>query len=82
MEFEVQKVRIPQGPKKLSRDRAAYFELVRQGYSSREACRIVGINYRTGKRWRNGWHSPPNNRKPVPPVRREAPAPSDQLAAT
>ncbi|MFF0447863.1 helix-turn-helix domain-containing protein [Streptomyces sp. NPDC004609] len=25
-----------------------------QGVSSVEACRIVGINRRTGKRWRNG----------------------------
>ena len=25
-----------------------------QGVSSREACRVVGVNYRTGKRWRNG----------------------------
>ncbi|WP_328959320.1 IS30 family transposase [Kitasatospora purpeofusca] len=46
---------------------------MQQGYSSREACRIVGINLRTGKRWRNGWHSPPNGRKPVPPIHVEAP---------
>jgi IS30 family transposase len=25
-----------------------------EGMSSQEACRVVGINYRTGKRWRNG----------------------------
>ncbi|WP_406187846.1 IS30 family transposase [Streptomyces sp. NBC_01006] len=47
---------------------------MRQGYSSREACRIVGIDIRTGKRWRNGWHSPPGGRKPVPPIHAEAPA--------
>ncbi|MGO4205608.1 helix-turn-helix domain-containing protein [Rhodococcus sp. TAF43] len=27
---------------------------MRQGVSNAEACRIVGINRRTGKRWRNG----------------------------
>ncbi|MFE3227624.1 IS30 family transposase [Nocardia sp. NPDC059228] len=47
---------------------------MRQGYSSVEACRIVGINPRTGKRWRNGWHSPPNGRKPKPPIHVEVSA--------
>ncbi|MFE5923860.1 IS30 family transposase [Streptomyces sp. NPDC056468] len=46
---------------------------MQQGYSSAEACRIVGINYRTGKRWRNGWHSPPDGRKAVPPIYAEVP---------
>ncbi|MFE5290530.1 IS30 family transposase [Nocardia sp. NPDC056611] len=48
---------------------------MRQGYNSREACEIVGINIRTGKRWRNGWHSPPRGAKPKPPVRVQVPAP-------
>ncbi|MEV5712203.1 IS30 family transposase [Actinoallomurus sp. NPDC052274] len=39
-----------------------------QGYSSREACRIVGINIRTGKRWRNG-RKPTTGEKGAPPVR-------------
>ncbi|MEE4488663.1 IS30 family transposase [Streptomyces sp. BE230] len=43
-----------------------------QGYSSTEACRIVGINIRTGKRWRNGHHAPPSG-KPKPPITAEAP---------
>ncbi|WSP37498.1 IS30 family transposase [Streptomyces sp. NBC_01244] len=46
---------------------------MQQGYSNREACRIVGINLRTGKRWRNGWHSPPSG-KPKPPITVEASA--------
>ncbi|MFJ2903761.1 IS30 family transposase [Streptomyces sp. NPDC087212] len=46
---------------------------MQQGYSNREASRIVGINPRTGKRWRNGWHSPPTG-KPKPPITVEAPA--------
>ncbi|MFG3018518.1 IS30 family transposase [Streptomyces sp. NPDC048254] len=37
-----------------------------QGYSTREAARIVGINLRTGKKWRNGHHSPGKGKKPVP----------------
>lgn len=47
---------------------AAYFDLVKQAYSSKEACRIVGINPRTGKRWRNG-RQPTGNTKGAPPVR-------------
>ncbi|MFE2024454.1 IS30 family transposase [Streptomyces hygroscopicus] len=54
-----------------------------QGYGIREASRIVGINRRTGKRWRNGWHSPPTGR-PKPPIAAEAPAagPSRYLRET
>jgi len=34
--------------------RERYARLIAQGFSSLEACRIVGINPRTGKRWRHG----------------------------
>ncbi len=34
--------------------REQYARLIAQGYSNSEACRIVGINRRTGKRWRHG----------------------------
>jgi IS30 family transposase len=34
--------------------RERYARLIRQGFTSLEACRIVGINPRTGKRWRHG----------------------------
>jgi transposase, IS30 family len=34
--------------------REHYARLIAQGFSSLEACRIVGINPRTGKRWRHG----------------------------
>ncbi|MFC7976079.1 transposase [Streptomyces cinereoruber] len=44
-----------------------------EGHSSREACRIVGINLRTGKRRRNGWHPPPTG-KPKPPIHVEVSA--------
>jgi transposase, IS30 family len=50
MDFEIRPLRAPQGRKKLEREREAYFLLMAQGVSSREACRIVGINRRTGKR--------------------------------
>ncbi|MFD7568895.1 IS30 family transposase [Streptomyces tendae] len=39
-----------------------------QGYSTREAARIVGIDRRTGKKWRNG-HK--RGRKVVPPIYQE-----------
>jgi IS30 family transposase len=34
--------------------RKRYARLIGQGFSSLEACRIVGVNPRTGKRWRHG----------------------------
>src|SRR6266568_553057 len=34
--------------------REQFARLIAQGFSSLEACRIVGINRRTGKRWRHG----------------------------
>ncbi|WP_394622069.1 IS30 family transposase [Lentzea sp. JNUCC 0626] len=40
--------------------------------SSREACRIVGVNYRTGKRWRNGKKQSKWN-KAAPPITAVAP---------
>lgn len=67
--FEIRKVRSPQGPVKLAREREAYFALVSQGVSSKQACLIVGVDRRTGIRWRNG-------RPPTKPVTRAAaPAP-------
>jgi transposase, IS30 family len=34
--------------------REQYARLVGQRFSSLEVCRVVGINPRTGKRWRHG----------------------------
>ena len=45
MDFEIRKDRKP-GGRRLTRERAAYFQLMEQGYSTREAARIVGINPR------------------------------------
>nr|WP_323179853.1 hypothetical protein [Streptomyces bobili] len=38
-----------------------------QGYSNNEACRIVGINRRTGQKWRNG-RSADRRQKAAPPI--------------
>ncbi|MFJ7949880.1 IS30 family transposase [Streptomyces sp. NPDC096354] len=43
---------------------------MQQGYSNKEACRIVGIDVRTGKKWRNG-NRPGKGRRPLPPASRE-----------
>ncbi|MFE5482594.1 helix-turn-helix domain-containing protein, partial [Streptomyces sp. NPDC056527] len=67
MAFEIRKIRTPQGRGKLTRERAEYFRLM-EGVSNREACRIVGINRRTGKRWRNGTNS--TQKRPAQPAHR------------
>ncbi|WP_129854263.1 IS30 family transposase, partial [Streptomyces albidoflavus] len=59
----------PQGRKALVREREEYFRLMDQGVSSREACRIVGVNRMTGKRWRNGRRAT-GAKKGALPVRR------------
>jgi DNA-binding CsgD family transcriptional regulator len=50
MHFEIRGDRTAQGPVKLSRERAEYSRLVQQGYSNKEACRLVGIDERTGRK--------------------------------
>jgi IS30 family transposase len=42
------------GPAPRTADRAAFARLISQGVSNSEACRTVGINRRTGTRWRYG----------------------------
>ncbi|MFF3467891.1 hypothetical protein [Streptomyces sp. NPDC002619] len=41
--------------------------------SSREACRIVGIDVRSGKKWRNGSHAHLGRKKAAPPIYQEVP---------
>ncbi|MCX4732286.1 hypothetical protein [Streptomyces sp. NBC_01363] len=74
MDFEIRENRgRSQGRKPLVREREEYFRLMEQGLSSREACRAVGINLRTGKRWRNGRGATtgekarPSIRRPISP---------------
>jgi IS30 family transposase len=52
--FEVRSDRGPQGRKKLHAERRAYLDLVARGVGTNEACRIVGVNRKTGHRWRFG----------------------------
>jgi IS30 family transposase len=54
VDFEIRDRSVNLGGRRLTREREAYLALMRQGVGNREACRIVGINIRTGKRWRNG----------------------------
>ena len=42
------------GAAPLEAQRRRYAELIGQGVSNAEACRVVGINRRTGSRWRHG----------------------------
>jgi len=35
--------------------REQYAALIAKGVGNAEACRIVGVNRRTGKRWRRRW---------------------------
>jgi transposase, IS30 family len=54
MGFEVRDRSVRHDGRRLTRERAAYLALVDEGVSSKEACRVVGVNTRTGQRWRNG----------------------------
>jgi hypothetical protein len=66
MDFEVRNVRtVAQGFRKLRPGRTEYFRLVKAGYSNKDACRIVGVNERTGREWRNGRRDPQRLRKPA-----------------
>jgi hypothetical protein len=55
VDFKIREIRtVAQGRKGLLREREAYSQLMQQGLSNNEACWIVGINAKTGRRWRNG----------------------------
>jgi transposase, IS30 family len=75
MDFEIREIRTAQGPKKLLRERETYFGLMQQCLSNNQACLIVGINPKTGRRWRNG-RSADRRQKAAPPVQPVVP-PSD-----
>jgi transposase, IS30 family len=68
MDFKIRDLRtVTQGRKQLVREREAYSQLVQQGPSNRKACRIVGINEKAGRRWRNG-RSADRRQKAAPPI--------------
>ncbi|WP_327337264.1 IS30 family transposase (plasmid) [Streptomyces sp. NBC_01324] len=58
MDFDIRDRTVNRGRKKLRREREEYFRLMQLGYSNKEACRVIGINLRTGREWRNGRTSP------------------------
>nr|WP_055545436.1 IS30 family transposase [Streptomyces sp. NBRC 110028] len=68
MDFKIRELRtVAQGRKRLLREREAYSQLMQQGLSNKEACRIIGINEKTGRRWRNG-RSADRRQKAAPPI--------------
>ena len=71
--FEIREDRSPQGPKKLVAERQQYLDLVAKGIGTAEACRVVGINRRTGHRWRYGQKSQAGRKAERPPAVRPAP---------
>lgn len=42
------------GPPPLAEKRALFAKLIAQGINNSEACRTVGVNRKTGNRWRYG----------------------------
>ncbi|OCC13972.1 hypothetical protein A3Q37_00244 [Streptomyces sp. PTY087I2] len=72
MDFKIRKDRKPQGARKLAEERAAYFQLMQQGMSNPQACRVLGIHRRTGQRWRNGRNASGKD-KAAPPIRAVVP---------
>lgn len=42
------------GPAPQAAKRKEFARLIARGVSNAQACRVVGINIRTGKRWRHG----------------------------
>jgi transposase, IS30 family len=74
MDFEVRDRSVNRGRRSLTEERRVYLRLMQQGMSNAEACRIVGINRRTGKRWRNG-RAPSGRNVGAPPIAVVAPPP-------
>lgn len=72
--FEIREDRSPQGPKKLVAERQQYLDLVAKGMGTAQACRVVGINRRTGHRWRFGQKSQAGRKADQPPAVRPAPS--------
>ena len=58
------------GPAPQTEKREQFARLISRGVSNAEACRIVGVNRRTGKRWRHGRTITSSSGKPLhyPPV--------------
>lgn len=48
------KSRLKPGPRGMTAERASYVRLMKQGFNNSEICRTLGINRKTGTRWRHG----------------------------
>ncbi|GAA2119344.1 hypothetical protein GCM10009759_67340 [Kitasatospora saccharophila] len=72
MDFKIRDSRKPQGRRQLTAERQAYSLLVKQGMSNAEACRIVGVSGRTGRRWLHG-RGASGRQKAVAPLTAVAP---------
>lgn len=70
--FTVREIRSHHGGVRLLAERALYLELMSQGVSTAEACKVVGINRKTGLRWRVGRSDkmPNGKRIETPPIGR------------
>lgn len=73
---EIREDRSPQGRKRLVAERHACLDLVARGVGTAEACRLVGINRRTGHRRRNGRVSQAKAGREADPQPSARPAPS------
>ncbi|WP_422524796.1 IS30 family transposase [Streptomyces sp. 5.8] len=83
MDFKIRDRSVVQGRRALSEERRLYLQLMQRGVSNKEACRIVGINEKTGRRWRNG-RAPSGGNVGASPLNAVAPpsAPSRYLRET
>ncbi|WP_033296420.1 IS30 family transposase, partial [Amycolatopsis jejuensis] len=61
----------PQGRVRLAAERRRYFDLVAEGVGTVEACRMVGVDRRTGHLWRHGRPSRAGRNTVPRPVRPE-----------
>ncbi|MFD0078958.1 IS30 family transposase, partial [Streptomyces sp. NPDC127166] len=67
MSFKAREDRQHTGGYKLRAEREEYFRLMQLGYGNRESSRLVGINPRTGREWRNG-RPQGGKKRPVAPA--------------
>jgi transposase, IS30 family len=65
MDFEIRQDR--SGRRRLPKEREAYLLLMQQGVGNTEACRVLGLNRRTGTRWRYG-RNPSSGSKAASPI--------------
>jgi hypothetical protein len=81
MDFQIRDRSINQGRRRLTREREAYLALVGQGVSSREACRIVGIDIADRPEVAHRAHPVGQHRRGTTDHHRGAPAGTDPVFA-